>query len=63
MDNTTKALAARLGIQAASIRAAVCRHGSYYGVRPLTLPNGRLLWPEDSYQRILNADKRTAKAA
>lgn len=51
MDSTTEALARRLGIKAQSIRSRLCRTGSYYGVRPDTLPNGRL-WPPDAFERI-----------
>lgn len=58
MQQTTAALASRLGIQAQSIRASVCRNGSYYGLKPTRLPNGRLLWPEDAFQRILESGKK-----
>ncbi|MES2363292.1 MAG: DNA-binding protein [Pseudomonadota bacterium] len=27
--------------------------GSYFGVRPLPLPNRKLLWPDDSIQQLL----------
>jgi hypothetical protein len=60
MDQTTAALAASLGIQSESIRAAVYRSPdrSYYGVTPTRLPNGRLLWPADAFQRIVESGKR-----
>lgn len=58
MQQTTATLASRLGIQAQSIRASVSRHGSYYGLKPTRLPNGRLLWPEDAFQRILESGKK-----
>jgi len=51
-DKTTEALADRLGIKPQSLRARVCRTGSYFGLRPLKLPNGRLLWPADSVERL-----------
>ncbi len=28
-----------------SVRARLCRTGSYFGIRPLKLANGRLAWP------------------
>lgn len=28
-----------------SVRARLCRTGSYFGVLPLKLANGRLVWP------------------
>ena len=54
-DKTTETLADRLGIKPQSIRARVCRTGSYFGLRPLKLPNGRLLWPADSVERLKQA--------
>jgi hypothetical protein len=32
-------------VVAQSVRARLCRTGSYFGVRPLKLANGRLAWP------------------
>lgn len=60
MKQTTAALASRLGIKPESIRAAVYRSPdrSYYGVTPTGLPNGRLLWPTDAFQRIVASGKR-----
>lgn len=52
MEITTEALAQRLGIKAQSIRARVCRTGSYFSLRPSKLPNGRLLWPGDAPERL-----------
>jgi len=59
MDRTTQALATRLGIQPQSIRARLSRTGSYFGVRPQTLPNGRLLWPIDAFEQIVTASSTT----
>lgn len=28
-----------------TVRARLCRTGSYFGIRPLKLANGRLAWP------------------
>lgn len=58
MEHTTAALATRLGIQPQSLREAVCRKGSYYGITPTRLPNGRLLWPADAFQRFMESGKR-----
>ena len=49
---TTEALAESLGLQAQSLRAAYCRNGHYYGIKPTKLPNGRLLWPADAFERL-----------
>ena len=43
----------KLGIQPQSIRARLCRTGSYFGVRPTKAPNGRLLWPPNAYEMIV----------
>jgi len=37
--------AAENQVKAQSVRARLCRTGSYFGVRPLKLANGRLAWP------------------
>lgn len=51
---TTKQLAAQLGVEAQTIRASLCRNGSYFGLRPeAKLPNRLLLWPADSVDRIV----------
>lgn len=33
------------GVKGASVRARYCRTGSYFGITPRKLANGRLLWP------------------
>lgn len=50
---TTEALAGALGIKAESIRVRLCRKGDYFGVRPQKLINGRLLWPADAVERLM----------
>lgn len=32
-------------VKSQSVRARLCRTGSYFGIRPLKLANGRLAWP------------------
>lgn len=63
MDVTTEALAARLGIKPASIRHRVCAVGSYFGLIPTKLPNGRLLWPGDAVERLARTAKKPADVA
>ncbi len=55
---TTTALADAIGIKPESIRSHISRKGEYYGVVPQKLPNGRLIWPEDSLERIMNRGAR-----
>ncbi|CAJ9622558.1 putative flavin-containing monooxygenase [Burkholderia pseudomallei] len=50
---TTNRLAQRLGLQPDTLRVALCRRGSYFGVKPTKLPNGRLVWPHDTVERIV----------
>lgn len=33
-------------VLAQSVRARICRTGSYFGVRPIKLANGRLAFPD-----------------
>lgn len=62
MDRTTQALADRLGLRPQTLHARFCRTGSYFGVRPQKLPNGRLLWPDDAFEQIVSAAQTTPKA-
>ena len=42
---STEQLADLFKVKTTSIRVRLCREGSYYGLRPLKLPNGKLSWP------------------
>jgi hypothetical protein len=42
----TEQFAARNLVDAKSVRARLCRTGSYHGIRPLKLASGRTLWPD-----------------
>lgn len=53
----TEQLAAALQLKAQSIRKRFCETGAYYGLRPTKLPNGRLLWPEDSIALLSKGPK------
>lgn len=59
---TTETLAAGLGLKPQSLRAAICRAGHYYGIRPAKLPNGRLLWPADAIERLAAGQAAKAEA-
>lgn len=48
----TSVFAKQLGYKASSIRTAVWRKGHFNGIKPIKLPNGRLLWPADSVERL-----------
>lgn len=50
---TTEDLAIELCVKPQTIRASLCRSGHYMGMRPLKLPNRRLLWESEKLQSIL----------
>lgn len=56
-NQPTEQLANALGIKASSIRTRFCKTGSYFGLKPRKLPNGRLLWPSDSVEQLLKGVK------
>ena len=57
-DNTlsTEQAAAALHIRPQTLRAALCRDGHYFGIRPVKLPNRLLAWPADAIDRLLNGE-------
>lgn len=50
---TTDELAAELGIAAQSIRKRYSQTGTYFDLRPVKLPNRRLLWPADAFEQLI----------
>lgn len=60
---TTEDLAAALGLKAATLRHRLCVEGTYFGITPHKLPNGRLLWPSDSIERLTTGAKGQDNAA
>ncbi|MBK8114671.1 MAG: hypothetical protein IPK44_09125 [Candidatus Accumulibacter sp.] len=53
---STEKLAARLGIKPQTLRAALCRNGHYFGIRPMKAPNRFLLWPANAVERLLSGE-------
>ena len=49
---STEAFAARNLVKPQSVRSQYCRQGSYFGVKPRKLPNGRLSWPDAETPRM-----------
>jgi|APIni6443716594_1056825.scaffolds.fasta_scaffold2748399_2 hypothetical protein len=43
---TTDMFAAANRVKGQTVRARLSQTGSYFGIRPLKLANGRLLWPD-----------------
>jgi hypothetical protein len=54
----TRKLAEKIGCQSTSIHARYCRTGSFHGVLPEKLPNGCLIWPDDTVERLIELAKR-----
>lgn len=51
---TTEIFANSIGGKPNSIRVRLCETGSYFGIKPHKLPNGRLLWPANSVQQLID---------
>jgi len=49
---STEEFAARAMVKPESIRVHYSKRGSYCGVIPTKLKNGRLLWPDDAVERL-----------
>lgn len=56
---STPELARHIGITPDGMRVHLCKRGSYYGLIPDRLPNGRLLWPADSMERLKEIGRTT----
>jgi len=50
---STEDAARLLLVKPQTARASFCRHGHWLGLRPLKLPNGRLLWDAAEVERLL----------
>ena len=48
MGVPTERFASKYHVKPESVISRVCRTGSYFGIRPHRLPNGRLDWPDDA---------------
>lgn len=51
---TTEQFAEKGHFKANTIRTRLCKTGSFYGIKPIKLPSGRLLWPADAVEDFLN---------
>jgi hypothetical protein len=49
----TEDFAKALAVKAQSVRHRLCTTGSYFGIRPFKTPSGRLMWPADGPQRLI----------
>ena len=49
--------AAALHVRPQTLRAALCRDGHYFGVRPIKLRNRFLVWKAEDIERLLNGEE------
>ena len=54
---STEQAAAALHIRPQTLRAALCRDGHYFGVRPIKLRNRFLAWKAEDIERLLNGEE------
>jgi|TARA_R110002072_G_scaffold302663_1_gene487125 hypothetical protein len=59
---TTDQLAEKLHVKPNTIRSALCRTGSYLGIRPVKLPNRFLAWPDDAVERLLAQSQNSTES-
>jgi hypothetical protein len=53
---TTRELAELLRVEAATIRRGLCVNGHYMGLKPLKLPNRRLLWSGNKSKKVIQPE-------
>ena len=53
---STEQAAAALHVKPQTLRAALCRDGVYFGVRPVKLPNRLLAWPADQIDALARGE-------
>lgn len=51
---TTEQFAEVLHGKPSTIRTRLCKTGSFYGIKPIKLPSGRLLWPADAVSAFIS---------
>lgn len=55
MGVPTELFASKYHVKPESVISRVCRTGSYFGIRPQRLPNGRLDWPDNASSHDANS--------
>jgi hypothetical protein len=60
---TTDEAAAILGVKPHTLRVGLCTSGEYMGLRPVKLPNRRLLWPADLVDGLARGETPKAGTA
>ena len=57
---STKEFALELHVKDESVRRSLCVNGHYMGIRPIKLPNGRLLWPVSEIKKMFKSAREQA---
>jgi hypothetical protein len=52
----TEAFAGKLGVKSGTVRRGYCIDGHYMGVKPVKLPNRRLLWPAAEANKLTHSE-------
>jgi DNA-binding GntR family transcriptional regulator len=60
---STEELAALFGVRPQTVRHALCRHGSYFGLRPRKLPNRLLQWDLAAAEAVRRGERPAAADA
>lgn len=55
---TTNQFATAIALEPQSIRKRLSQTGSYFGIRPSKLPNGKLRWPADAVELLLRGGSK-----
>ena len=58
---STKEFAELVRVESQTIRRGYCINGHYLSIRPLKLPNHRLLWAEEEVLRVIGGQKVIAQ--
>jgi hypothetical protein len=53
---STKEFAGLFRVKSATVRRSYCVNGHYLSMRPVKLPSGRLLWPNNLAQQLLQTE-------
>jgi hypothetical protein len=53
---TTEAMAKAVGVQAQSVRKRYSEMGTYFGLKPIKLPNRRLMWDAEAVEKFLRGE-------
>lgn len=54
---STEEVSVILKVAPQTLRAALCRSGHYLGMRPVKLPNGRLLWDASAVESMISGEE------